>query len=157
MVLNEATGTGMRCKAGERARDVWGELRHIEAFERPPSDASLGVVAVLHPLVVRGLACPVPVVAVDLNRHCFRISLEPVRPMPVNLSIHNIPDEIAERLRERARRSHRSLQGELMAILEESVLGRAPLTPAEALAEVRRLGVQTPEESVQMVRQERDG
>lgn len=44
-----------------------------------------------------------------------------------------------------------------MAILEESVLGRAPLTPAEALAEVRRLGVQTPEESVQMVRQERDG
>jgi plasmid stability protein len=77
--------------------------------------------------------------------------------MPVNLSIHNVPDEIAERLRERARRSHRSLQGELMAILEESVFGRAPLTPAEALAEVRRLGVQTPEESVQMVRQERDG
>lgn len=76
--------------------------------------------------------------------------------MPVNLSITNVPDEIAERLRERARRSHRSLQGELMAILEEAVLGRAPLSPAEALAEVKRLGVQTPEESAQMLRQDRD-
>jgi plasmid stability protein len=38
--------------------------------------------------------------------------------MPVNLSVKNVPDALAARLRERAARNHRSLQGELMAILE---------------------------------------
>lgn len=38
--------------------------------------------------------------------------------MPVNLSIKNVPDALAARLRERAERNHRSLQGELIAILE---------------------------------------
>lgn len=33
--------------------------------------------------------------------------------MPVNPSIANVPDELAERLRRRAERSHRSLQAEL--------------------------------------------
>ena len=41
--------------------------------------------------------------------------------MPVNLSIKNAPDDLARRLRERAQRNHRSLQGELMAIIEEAV------------------------------------
>lgn len=40
--------------------------------------------------------------------------------MPVNLSIKNVPDALAARLRERAERNHRSLQGELMAILESA-------------------------------------
>jgi plasmid stability protein len=40
--------------------------------------------------------------------------------MPVNLSIKNVPDTLAARLRERAERNHRSLQGELMAILESA-------------------------------------
>ena len=38
--------------------------------------------------------------------------------MPISLSIKNVPDALAARLRERAERNHRSLQGELMAILE---------------------------------------
>lgn len=38
--------------------------------------------------------------------------------MPVNFSIKNVPDHVADRLRDRAARHHRSLQGELMAILE---------------------------------------
>lgn len=41
--------------------------------------------------------------------------------MPVNLSIKNVPDALAERLRQRAERNHRSLQGELMALLEAAV------------------------------------
>ena len=41
--------------------------------------------------------------------------------MSVNLSIKNVPDELADRLRQRAAANHRSLQGELMAILEEAV------------------------------------
>jgi plasmid stability protein len=38
--------------------------------------------------------------------------------MAVNLSVKNVPEAIAAKLRERAERNHRSLQGELMAILE---------------------------------------
>jgi len=38
--------------------------------------------------------------------------------MPVNLSIKNVPDALAERLRARAASNRRSLQAELMAMLE---------------------------------------
>ena len=38
--------------------------------------------------------------------------------MPVNLSIKNVPDALAGKLRARAQRNHRSLQRELMSILE---------------------------------------
>ena len=38
--------------------------------------------------------------------------------MPVTLTIKNVPDELAERLRTIATSHHRSLQGELMAIIE---------------------------------------
>jgi plasmid stability protein len=76
-------------------------------------------------------------------------------PMPVNLSIKTVPDDIADRLRRRAERHHRSLQGELMAILEEAVRVPQPLTPDGVLAEVRRLGLATPSESVAMVRADR--
>jgi plasmid stability protein len=76
--------------------------------------------------------------------------------VPVNLSIKNAPDRVVQRLRERAERHHRSLQGELLAIIEAAVQD-GPLTPAELLAEVRRLGLQTPSEAVALVRADRDG
>ncbi|HEY2071522.1 MAG TPA: Arc family DNA-binding protein [Rhizomicrobium sp.] len=38
--------------------------------------------------------------------------------MPVTLQIRDVPDDIADQLRARAKRNHRSLQGELMAIFE---------------------------------------
>ena len=38
--------------------------------------------------------------------------------MAVNLSIKSVPEALAARLRARAERNHRSLQGELMAIIE---------------------------------------
>jgi plasmid stability protein len=38
--------------------------------------------------------------------------------MSVNLSIKNVSEALASKLRARAERNHRSLQGELMAILE---------------------------------------
>ena len=53
----------------------------------------------------------------------------------VNLSVKDVPDDIAERLRRRAARNHRSLQGELMAIIEQAALDAddAPQpTPAPA-------------------------
>jgi plasmid stability protein len=76
--------------------------------------------------------------------------------MPVNLSIKNVPDETAEELRKRAARNHRSLQGELMAILEEAAGKNTPLSPAEFLDALRRLGLRTPAESRAMVREDRD-
>lgn len=38
--------------------------------------------------------------------------------MPINLSIKRVPDALAERLRARAAANHRSLQRELLAIVE---------------------------------------
>ena len=76
--------------------------------------------------------------------------------MPVNLSIKNAPDDVVKRLKERAARHHRSLQGELMAILEEAVDASRPLTPDEVLTEVRRLRLSTPREAATMIRKDRD-
>jgi len=76
--------------------------------------------------------------------------------MPINLSIKNAPDEIVERLRERAAKHHRSLQGELLAIIEEAVRQPTRLTPRDVLAEVRRLGLETPAEAAAIVRADRD-
>lgn len=49
--------------------------------------------------------------------------------MAINLSIKEVPDDVAERLRRRAARHHRSLQGELMAIVEEAAQAE-PAAPA---------------------------
>lgn len=76
--------------------------------------------------------------------------------MPVNLSIKNVPDSVLERLRQRARRNHRSLQGELLAMLEDYV-GHAPLTIGELSEQVRLLGLATRGDSTAMVREDRDG
>lgn len=75
--------------------------------------------------------------------------------MPVNLSIKNVPDELAERLRQSAARHHRSLQGELMVILEKTLLAGERLTPAEVLERVRKMGLKTPSESIAMIRSDR--
>jgi plasmid stability protein len=76
--------------------------------------------------------------------------------MPINLSIKNAPDDLVERLRERAAKHHRSLQGELLAIIEEAVRPPARLTPSDVLAEVRRLGLETPADAVGIIRTDRD-
>lgn len=75
--------------------------------------------------------------------------------MSVNLSIKNVPDELADRLRERAQRNRRSLQGELLVILEEAVPAR--LSVRQAMERVRLLGIKTPSEATGMIRRMRDG
>ncbi len=76
--------------------------------------------------------------------------------MTVNLSIKNVPDDIADKLRQRASRNHRSLQGELMTILQNATQKEAGLTPREFLAKIREKGLLTPAQSRQIVREERD-
>ena len=77
--------------------------------------------------------------------------------MTVTLSIKNVPDDLAQRLKERAARNHRSLQGELMAILE-SVATPTPMSRIDEIyARVQASGVRTPRgESARMIRQDRD-
>ena len=76
--------------------------------------------------------------------------------MTVTLSIKNVPDELAQRLKERAARNHRSLQGELMAILESVAAPRPSSGIDEIYARVQASGVSTPSESARMVREDRD-
>ena len=53
-----------------------------------------------------------------------------VEPKLTTISIKDVPDLWAEALRQRAARNHRSLQGELMAIIEASLAGVPQATPA---------------------------
>lgn len=80
--------------------------------------------------------------------------------MPVNLSIKNAPDEVVDELRNRARRNHRSLQGELMAIIERAAKENAPvgrrLSIDEVGAEIRKLGLTSRNEAARMIREDRD-
>ena len=68
--------------------------------------------------------------------------------MPVTLSIKTVPDSLAKALRACARRNHRSIQGELMSILELTV-GAKPFQARALLDRVRALGVETPDEAVE--------
>jgi plasmid stability protein len=76
--------------------------------------------------------------------------------MPVNLSIKDVPDDVVARLRERAALNHRSLQGELLTILETALaLGRQK-DVSEIVAEVRRLGIKPTGDATAIIRADRD-
>lgn len=88
--------------------------------------------------------------------------------MPVDLSIKHVPDALAERLRRRARKHHRSLQGELMAILHEAtstpqltattrVREQPPAESAYAISRKPGWDVAPRSESTLMIREDRDG
>ena len=77
--------------------------------------------------------------------------------MPVNLSVKNVPEPLVERLRRRAAAHHRSLQGELLSIIEESVAYDRKLKPLEVWEAVRQTGLKTPRESAKLIREDRDG
>jgi len=76
--------------------------------------------------------------------------------MPVTLSIKNVPDEYAAKLRQRAARHHRSVQGELMSIVEDALQTSGRLTPADVLQNTRALGLRSRRESSDIVRADRD-
>ena len=75
--------------------------------------------------------------------------------MPVNVSLKNVPDDIVEKLRQRAKSNHRSLQGELIAILEKAVV-QPELSLDQAESRLRELKFSTRDESVSWVRELRD-
>lgn len=91
--------------------------------------------------------------------------------MGVSFSVKNIPAALAERLRLRAERNHRSLQGELMAILEAAASEAPPDLPRareqrgsrsveDTLQNLRTLFPETAPgaaSSTSLIRQMRDG
>lgn len=70
--------------------------------------------------------------------------------MALSLTLKNLPEETVERLKARAKQNHRSLQGELRAILEEAA-GSGPLTIEEGYQRAQARGVKT-ESSVELIR-----
>ncbi len=81
--------------------------------------------------------------------------------MPVNLSIKNAPDDVVDRIRKRAKSHHRSLQGELLAIIEEASFALSPgqqqrLTIEDLAAETRKLGLSRRDDATRMIREDRD-
>ena len=72
----------------------------------------------------------------------------------VTLSVKNVAKDLAKRLRDRATRNHRSLQGELLAIL----VAAADSTSVHDLVTLaRRLGLSSGSESAAIIREDRDG
>ena len=65
-------------------------------------------------------------------------------PMPRTLSITNVADDVVRRLERRAAKHHRSLQGELLAILEDAARSPEAMSAREVLAEVARLRAPPP-------------
>jgi plasmid stability protein len=82
--------------------------------------------------------------------------------MVVTLSIKNAPVTVVDRLKKRAQRHHRSLQGELLALIEAAAREEEAslLGPVELVAAVRAAGVSSRGSSASLVRrmrEERDG
>lgn len=74
----------------------------------------------------------------------------------MDISIKDVPEEQVRRLRERAKANHRSLQGELRALIDEATEAPRPLTVDEIVARVSRLGLVRRDEAARLVREDRD-
>jgi len=75
--------------------------------------------------------------------------------MAVTLTIKQVPEKLVKRLQRRAAQNHRSIQGELLTLLEDA-LSPQELSVRELHREIRELGLRTPAESVRMIREDRD-
>jgi plasmid stability protein len=75
----------------------------------------------------------------------------------MDLSIKNVPEKQVARLRARAKANHRSLQGELRALIEQAT-GATPrrLSIDEIAVKVSKLGLTRRNEAVRLIREDRD-
>jgi antitoxin FitA len=76
--------------------------------------------------------------------------------MAVSLSIKDVPDSLARALRQRAARNHRSIQGELMHILEAAVVEK-PFRAHDLIKRLKKFEIpETANESTRWIREDRD-
>jgi plasmid stability protein len=76
--------------------------------------------------------------------------------MPVSLSIKNVPDAVVERLRARAARNRRSLQGELLDLIERAADEVPTISAREVYERIRKLNLPAGERSADIIREMRD-
>jgi hypothetical protein len=75
----------------------------------------------------------------------------------MDLSIKGVPEEQVIRLRERAKANHRSLQGELRALIDAATsLGPRKLSVEDIAFKVSKLGLTRRDEAVRLIREDRD-
>ena len=71
--------------------------------------------------------------------------------MSINLSIKGVPETLAERLRARAERNHRSLQGELMQIIEHAVAEHADTAATAVIPATLRAGTERGTKTIEQI------
>ncbi|HEX9167303.1 MAG TPA: hypothetical protein VF886_00020 [Roseiarcus sp.] len=74
----------------------------------------------------------------------------------MDLSIKGVPEDQVRRLRERAKANHRSLQGELRALIDGVTATPRSLTVDEIVARVSKLGLARRDEAARLIREDRD-
>jgi plasmid stability protein len=75
----------------------------------------------------------------------------------MDLSIKGVPEDQVLKLRARARANHRSLQGELRALIEAATASALrKLTVDEIAAKVDALGLERRNEAARLIREDRD-
>jgi plasmid stability protein len=77
--------------------------------------------------------------------------------MSASLSIKNVPDRVVQRLRARAERNRRSLQGELLDLVERAVDDVPVISARDIYDRTRTLNLPAGESSADITRQLRDG
>ena len=77
--------------------------------------------------------------------------------MSASLSIKNGPDDVVARLRARAARNRRSLQGELLDLIERAADELPTISAREVYARIRKLNLPAGERSAEIIRELRDG
>lgn len=76
--------------------------------------------------------------------------------MAASLSIKNVPDEVVKRLRARAARNRRSLQGELLDLIERAVDDVPTISAREVYQRIQSLNLPAGENSADIIRDMRD-
>jgi antitoxin FitA len=74
----------------------------------------------------------------------------------LDLSIKGVPEDQVRRLRERAKANHRSLQGELRALIDEATGTPRCLPVDEVVAALSKLDLVRRDEAARLIREDRD-
>ena len=81
-----------------------------------------------------------------------------MEPWPImNLSIKNVPEELVKALKERAKANHRSLNGEVLSVLEETTRTTGVRKSIRQIGEeARKLELPQISDAAALVRADRD-
>jgi antitoxin FitA len=74
----------------------------------------------------------------------------------MDLSIKGVPEEQVKRLRERAKANHRSLQGELRALIDEATRTTRRFSVDEIAERASKLDLTRVDEAARLIREDRD-